>query len=131
MLHIVRHRTHRRGLNLTALVDLVFLLIFFFMLSTSFEHTQVMDVSFADAEKASVGGLSKTLVITARSDRRLDINGTTYEHQEFEITLRRILVDHPEKTILLRTESGVNTQSVVAAMDLIHMAGGKNITLAE
>jgi biopolymer transport protein ExbD len=131
MIQIVRHKKHRRGLNLTSLVDLVFLLIFFFMLSTSFEHTQVMDIGFADAEKASVGGLSKTLVITARNDHRLDINGTTYEHQEFELTLRRILVDHPDKTILLRSEEGVNTQSIVSAMDLVHMAGGKNITLAE
>ncbi len=130
-MQIQRSKPSRGMFSLTPLIDLVFLLIIFFMLSTTFSQTEMMDLSFADAEKASAGGLSKTLVITARSDRRLDINGTTYEHQEFEITLRRILVDQPDKTILLRAETDVTTQSIVSAMDLIHMAGGKSITLAE
>jgi biopolymer transport protein ExbD len=130
-MQLTRRKPLRRSLNLTPLVDLVFLLIFFFMLTTNFIHTEVMDIDFADTEKASAGGLSKNLLVTVRNDHRLEINSTPYEHEEFELTLRRILADHPDRTVLVRVENGVSTQSLVSVMDLVHLAGARFITLAE
>jgi biopolymer transport protein ExbD len=130
-MEFVRAPKRKLKLNLTPLIDLVFLLVVFFMLSSSFKVIEAVELGFGMTETGTGSDDSKTLVLTVRDDHRILLNDKVYETEEIADKLRRIFVQTPDKNVMLISDNGVNIQGVISAMDLVHEAGGHNITLAK
>lgn len=108
------------------------MLVFFFMLSTNFGREEAIELGFGVSGAADAGqGDQKVLPIVVRSDKRFMMNGVVYEGGTFTTKLRRIIHSDPSKVLVLKAENGVSVQGIVAAMDLIRLAGGTHVTMAQ
>lgn len=68
----VRHRRDMVDVNLTPLIDVVFLLLIFFMVSTTFETRQALQLSLPESTRGSALASSPvTLSITREGEYRL------------------------------------------------------------
>lgn len=113
--------------NLTPLIDVVFLLLIFFMVSSTFiEHPAIqLDLPRASAaEKSQVDSLR--LAITPEGEVYLD--GEAIALSELSERLRQVMAENPEQVLILEADRRVGYGTVIEAIDLARQAGVKHIS---
>lgn len=117
----------RRGLNLTPMIDVVFLLLVFFMLVSRFG--QLDGVPLALAGGAAPGWSGAPRLVDVRPDG-LSLNGTPLDEAALIADLRR-LMPAPDAPVVLRPQDGADVQRLVAVIDLLRAAGITHVLMAE
>lgn len=118
--------------NLTPLIDVVFLLLIFFMVSTTFtkENHLSIDLPEASAEQQTVATNRLEIIITAAGS--YSINGKTLINNQLD-TLKRGLMKaaNGEEGLPVTITADANTphQAVVRAMDASGQAGFVNLSI--
>jgi biopolymer transport protein ExbD len=118
--------------NLTPLIDVVFLLLIFFMVSTTFtkENHLSIDLPEASAEQQTVATHRLEIIITAAGS--YSINGKTLINNQLD-TLKRGLMKaaNGEEGLPVTITADANTphQAVVRAMDASGQAGFVNLSI--
>ena len=120
------------SVNLTPLIDVVFLLLIFFMVSTTFtkENHLSIDLPEASAEQQPVATNRLEIIITASGS--YSINDKTLINNQLD-TLKRGLVKaaNGEKGLPVTITADANTphQAVVRAMDAAGQTGFVNLSI--
>ncbi|NGQ92133.1 biopolymer transporter ExbD [Rhodobacter sp. HX-7-19] len=117
----------RRGLNLTPMIDVVFLLLVFFMLVSRFG--QLDGVPLALAGGAAPGWSGAPRLVDVRPEG-LSLNGTALDEAALIADLRR-LMPAPDAPVVLRPQDGADVQRLVAVIDLLRAAGITHVLMAE
>jgi biopolymer transport protein ExbD len=118
--------------NLTPLIDVVFLLLIFFMVSTTFtkENHLSIDLPEASAEQQPVATNRLEIIITAAGS--YSINGKTLINNQLD-TLKRGLIKaaNGEEGLPVTITADANTphQAVVRAMDASGQTGFVNLSI--
>jgi len=124
----LRPKQRRRpALNVTSLIDVLFLLLIFFMVSSTFvEHPAIqLDLPrVSAAEEAQVDSLR--LSITAEGEVYLD--GEAVAFDALSGRLRQAVSEDPEKVLILEADRRVGYGTVIEAIDLARQAGVKRIS---
>jgi biopolymer transport protein ExbD len=94
------------GSNLTPLIDMVFLLLIFFLVATTFrEEEREMDIQLA--RTSAVQPLSappQQLIINIREDGTTVVGGREYGQAELAAVLREMVSNHPTREVLVRAD---------------------------
>jgi biopolymer transport protein ExbD len=114
------------GLNITPLIDVIFLLLIFFMVTTTFQNNEALSV---DLPTASQGGKIdkqeiRELVITSDGKLHLDNKVIMVE------ALSDMLKQTPKASLIVRADTTVAHGKVVAALDAAKIAGINKISIA-
>lgn len=127
-------RTEDPEISLTGLIDVVFLLLIFFMVSTTFEHQAVLKVDLPEAKNVSAPDdqpISFELVI--------DPNGQFYLNDRQLIDGKRSTIEAAfieaageDRTIpvILRADAQTPHHFVVTAMDVTAQLGFSRLSIA-
>jgi biopolymer transport protein ExbD len=121
------------AVNLTPLIDVVFLLLIFFMVSTSFtRETQIkLDLPKADVEKMQ--NEPELIEVSIDKEGRYYVNGKALINSKLD-TLKKAIsgLRSEEKDIPLIISADANTpyQAVVTAMDAASQLGITNLKMA-
>lgn len=111
-------RKSLRRISLTPLIDLVFILLVFFILQTSFIQFREIGVNVpADNPEGESSGL--VLTIEVFSDGKLWLQGETLRVKELGSYLQLLGVD-AETTVLVRAGDDVTLQILVKVLDQLH-----------
>ncbi len=131
MLEFERSYDKRKKINLTPLIDVVFQLVIFFMLSSSFVQTSLLGLSFSSAAASAAVGDDKSILVRVVDNRRVELNDKMFTFREFPLKLARLAANSPDYSIVVVAEKEVSVQGLVTVMDFINLAGIKNVTLAQ
>lgn len=123
-----RQARRARHINLTPLIDVVFLLIVFFMMSTSFVMSESIELLLPSSGASDVV-LEDVAELHVRTDGSVRYNDQRYDANALDRLIRRMLRDNPEQKILLLSTPGVKVQELVTVMDLIYVNGGRNVQI--
>ncbi|TCK02676.1 ExbD/TolR family protein [Marinobacterium mangrovicola] len=115
-------------ISLTPLIDVVFILLLFFMLTSSFMQWRQMDLPIPTASDKPA---EESEVITVR----LLSNGgdVRIEDNTFNILANGVpaeLMGDAEPLIAIEAEEGVSTQALVQLVDKLRLAGAEKVSLA-
>ncbi len=94
------------AVNLMPLIDMVFLLLIFFLVATTIAQEE-REIAVQLPGTSSVEPLSATprqLIINIRSDGALRVAGRTYDSAGLESLLRRVVTDAPQREVLIRAD---------------------------
>ena len=119
----------RFPVGLTALVDVVFILLVFFMLASSFLEWRAIELKLPAEVGAGAPG-EPSLVVTIADDGALWLEGERIADAELGAHLDRHLADDPARPVLVRAAGRVPLQRTVEVLESISDAGGRNASLS-
>lgn len=116
-------------INMGPLIDMVFLLLIFFVVTTSFVKEAGIDVQRSTAATAEVKERGNIL-IGVSSDGDVYMEGKRIDLRSVRPLIERALAEDPESGIVVVADRRSETGSVVKVMDQCRLAGAKNVSLA-
>ncbi len=126
----LRFRGRKRSrlpINITPLIDVVFLLLVFFMLATSFLEPQALMLQLPEAgRKAALH--TEDIVVDIAADGGIMVKGVPVSFDHLTARIGSLVGGDPEKPVWIRAERRVPVQWTVDVMDRIQAAGARNIT---
>jgi len=118
-------------LNITPMIDVVFLLLIFFMVATTFLNPErEIEVDLPNADSAgSVERPPEEIVITVRADGDVFVQGET-RNRDGLLTLLRAAAQHdPETPVTIRGDRSARHEAIVGVMDACGTAGLFNLSV--
>jgi biopolymer transport protein ExbD len=126
-------RREEPEVNLTALIDVVFLLLIFFMVSTTFQRESELKIELPEASGEVVEAPAEALEIIIDAQGRYFLKGEQVLNEELP-TLRRAiekaLGDRKDPPVIIRADARTPHQAVVRAMDAASQLGLVKMSLA-
>jgi biopolymer transport protein ExbD len=127
-----RQRKESLAVNLTPLIDVVFLLLIFFMVSTSFTDLSELVVNLPEAEGEQRQAESKGLEIVITANEEMFVNGTPFPADDKN--LRLILVEKAgsrrDIPISIIADADTRHAMVVMSMDTVSQLGFKQLSIS-
>ncbi len=124
-------RKNRRDigeLELTPLIDIIFQLLIFFLITTTFVSTPGMSINRPKASHS--GKLDKerlTVDIPKGMEGSVIFRGKRLSYAEFEEEMKKLYAEHPETQIAIDADADVAHHIVVKVMDIITGVGFQRI----
>jgi biopolymer transport protein ExbD len=132
MLNISAARRSSRStpeLNIAPLIDMVFILLIFFLVNTSFVKETGIDVSRPTASTAVVQNKA-TILIAIDQSNRLFMDHREIDPRAVRANVERALAENPEGAVVVVADKASSTGIAIQVMDGCRMAGATNVSLA-
>ncbi|MCK5334665.1 MAG: biopolymer transporter ExbD [Gammaproteobacteria bacterium] len=120
-------------LNLTPLIDVVFLLLIFFMVSTTFEKQAKLKLQLPDSSAQAEVQDQKSVTIGIDAKGHYYINDRQVVNTSLEtlkIALKKVTDGKTDMIVTLRADAKTPHQSVVTAMDAASQLGLVKLSIA-
>lgn len=129
MLTFPRRSRTQAAVPLTSLIDIVFLLLVYFLLTSNFVTQEAIDIRLpqVDSEKPAIEQL---VVITVDSQGNFYIADTLVGEQELARQVRFGLAEADRQEVVIKADRDVRYDRVIAAMDIAKMNGASSLHLA-
>jgi len=121
------------GINLTPLIDIVFLLLIFFMVSTTFTRETQIKLELPKASVEKMESDPQVIEISVDQQGRMFVNGKALVNSQVETLVKAItpLINaNKELPLIISADKNTPYQSVVTAMDAASKLGITNIKMA-
>jgi biopolymer transport protein ExbD len=116
-------------LNVTSLIDVLFLLLIFFIVSTTFLSQPAIKLELPKAKHSDVVR-QKPLVVYIDQYGKVFLNDEPIEIPLLGEALRRKLEDVSEKALVIKADSRVSHGNVVEILDIVKGAGVKKLVFS-
>lgn len=119
--------------NITPLIDVVFLLLIFFMVTTTFQKDAELNINLPQASATETADKTKPIEISINQNGRYYINGkelTNGRAQTIQNALQEASLGQKDRALVIRGDAKANYQNVITVMDVASKLGLVNISLA-
>ena len=126
-----RKKRARYGVQppLTALIDIVFLLLVYFLLTTNFIVEEGIDINLPQAE-ASKPQVQQEITIYVDAQGRAFLENTELPISELFTRLQTLIRQSPDRLVVIRADRSVVLNKAVQIMDTARAAGAGRLFLA-
>ncbi len=132
MLNITAARKGRRqplDINMAPLIDMVFILLIFFLVTTSFVKESGVDVNrptAATAESMQKAGI----MIGVDKDNRIFMEKREIDMRAVRANVERAIAENPESTVVIVADRNSRTGVAIEVMDACRLAGAESVSIA-
>ncbi len=128
-----RHSRRQSGaiaeVNMTPLIDMVFILLIFFIVTTSFVKETGVDVSRPSAKTAVKKELANILIsITPNGEVWMDKR--QIDRRAVRANVERMHAENPEGSVIILADKEAKTGLLIEVMDQARLAGVANVSIA-
>jgi len=126
-----RARTEEVEINLTPLIDVVFLLLIFFMVSTTFTKETQLAITLPEAQGLAAEDSVEPVEVVVGAQGEYVVNGERLTQNDAK-TLRAVLstlVDTSEQSLVITADANARHQAVVTLMDVAGQLGYVNLSI--
>ena len=118
------------GMDMTPMIDVVFLLLIFFMVSTVFvDFNRQMDLALPTSKSSTVDETLKSLEIEMTADKQIFFDGKKVTLTRLENMLLGAAPDQ-KKTVIIRADKNLPYGDVIKLMGILQGAGVLDISVA-
>ena len=121
-----RRRGSNQELDISPLIDVVFILLIFFMVSTTFVKDMQLELERPSASSASRAS-SKALRVYIDRNELFYVNEAPVQPWMLQSRVRDYLRDATEPSVLVVTDRAVAAEKLIEAVDACRLAGAKDV----
>lgn len=123
-------KTKRKaGLNLTPLIDVLFILIIFFAVSSTFLEQPGIELNLPEAESGVDRPVEKIVVYVDKNETTY-LNEVSIAREDLADEVLSILGDAEEKSVTLKADAEVKHGVIISIMDELRKKGIYKITVS-
>lgn len=121
----------KNAISLTPLIDVVFILLLFFMLTSSFVPWRIVDTPLSVASDAQMLPQEKdNLVLTLKqNDDQVWVDGQAVSFSD-QSRFQTLVTDHNEGIFIIKAEDGVTLQTLMHLADRLKLNGANTVSIA-
>lgn len=116
------------GINIAPLVDVVFLLVIFFAVSTTFLETAGLELELPSSS-ATAKRDSDSLIVSLTREGGVALGGEIMTVEALGLRLESALKDHKTKQVVLQADTRASHGDVVRMLDVIRDAGALGVQI--
>ena len=116
-------------LDMTPMLDIVFIMLIFFIVTTSFIKETGIDPNRPEAETASRSELGNILIAISPSDQ-IWMNKNPIELQAVRILMEAAHAENPESSVVIVADELASTGIVIDIMDQIRLSGISKVSIS-
>ncbi|KAF1074887.1 biopolymer transporter ExbD [Halodesulfovibrio sp. MK-HDV] len=124
-----RRRKQQSELNMTPLIDMVFILLIFFIVTTSFVKESGVEINRPVANTAVVNE-STSLIIGITESNEVWIEGKIYDVRSVRGYMNRFLAETPEGAVVITADRECRSGLLIKVLDSCREAGATNLSVA-
>ena len=117
------------SINITPLIDIVFLLLVFFMLATSFIQKSTIEVNLSSGETVQIENQKNNVVLILNKTGKIYLNNKLISISNIKNEITKIINNKPELKILIKSHKKIAVQKVIRLIEEVRLAGTDNIKL--
>jgi biopolymer transport protein ExbD len=116
-------------INITPMLDVVFIMLIFFIVTASFVKELGIDVNRPDADTAvRPDRVNILIVITATNEIRIDRRQV--DPRALRANIERLYAENPEASVVIQADKKSVTETLITVMDAARQAGIYNVSIA-
>jgi biopolymer transport protein ExbD len=128
-----RHSRRQSGaiaeVNMTPLIDMVFILLIFFIVTTSFVKETGVDVSRPSAKTAVKKELANIMISILPNDE-VWMDKRQIDRRAVRANVERMHAENPEGSVIILADKEAKTGLLIEVMDQARLAGVANVSIA-
>ncbi len=129
MKFIQRKTTSQEGVDVSPLIDMVFILLIFFMVSTTFIKDMQIELNRPGASSSKPAS-TKSLRVFIDNSEKIYVDGQQVRPWVLQSKIREMISKQKSKSILVVTDRKVSADKLVDVVDQCRLAGVKDIGVA-
>ncbi len=126
-------RGGRPEIQIAPLIDVIFLLLIFYAVTTQFVTDQRLKLKLPEAKTAETVGQGrdeKPPMVTVAADGTIWIDDQQIPDRELESRIRRLVERAPDKAIILKGDRGADYGVVIHVLDIARDVGAESIQMS-
>ena len=116
-------------INLTPLIDVVFILLIFFLLTTTFRSTTGLDINLPNASTAKTPAENAQVILNLNQAGELFIGENQFTQEEVIQVLKKNKQPSKDVFVILQADERVAHGEVVNLLDLLRSSGLQNVAI--
>lgn len=117
------------GIDMTPIIDVVFQLLTFFMLTSTFIKTSAINVDLPNSRTSDVQPVREAVVTLYRSGQ-MTLNDDQVTVDNLGVKLKEFYIKDNDLVVTIRGDKGVPYGKLIEAMDIVRLSGIKRMSLA-
>ncbi|MCD4750072.1 MAG: biopolymer transporter ExbD [Thermoanaerobaculales bacterium] len=126
-------KPRRPEVQMSPLIDVIFLLLIFYAVTTQFVSDQRLKLDLPDAktaEEVGTGREDRPPVVKIAKDGSIWIDDIEISEEQLEDQLAELVQRRPEQTVILKGDQGADYGVVVHVLDIARAVGAKSIQMS-
>ena len=116
-------------IDMTPMLDIVFIMLIFFIVTTSFVKESGVTVSTPQAQTAAQQE-NANIFIAITADGEVWIDRRPVDPRSVRAIVARLHADNPEGSVIIQSDEAAATGMLVEVMDQVRLAGVEGIAIA-
>ena len=117
-------------INLTPMLDVVFIMLIFFIVVASFIKEAGIEVNRPDSSKSDPTDAT-SIVVTITGDDQIWMENRRIDIRAVRANIARLLASDPEQSFTVKTERGASAKTLIEVADAAQEAGVKQVNWPE
>ena len=125
-----RGRRQEQGkINLTPMLDVVFIMLIFFIVTATFVKEVGLDVNQPENDPVTLDPDKTSIVVHVTSHDRIVIAGRDVDVRHVRANIERLHAENPEAPVIIRPHADSTTDTMVRILDSARQAGVGSVSL--
>ncbi len=116
-------------INITPMLDVVFIMLIFFIVTASFVKEAGIDVNRPDADTA-VRQERANILIAISETNEIWIDRRQVDPRALRANIERLHAENPEGSVVIQADKASVTETLITVMDAARQAGVYNVSIA-
>jgi biopolymer transport protein ExbD len=117
-------------INMTPMLDIVFIMLIFFIVTTSFAREFGLSVSRPSNEPAKVKKQSEVILVEISETGQIKVNSRAVDIRAVRANVERNRAEKPDASVVVVAHKDADSGILVQVIDQARQAGAENVSIA-